>query len=1833
MGLSHFADSVPSKSKYGPEETDLALKVFIELLSYQLASPVRWVETQQHLLRSKPCIQRFVEVGPRTILATMAKKSANIHSNTNPSSKWTNPEFFSYHDNQQEIMYQYQTDPVIEPTSPPSQVPVEKIAPRPFPQEPLSTAKSFPLRAVPSADLSLQASHVVLAMTAQKLRRRFDQVPVEKTIRDLSGGKSTLQNELTGDLVAEFGRVPDGIEDKALSTLGEALQPGFSGAPGKVMSSLISRFISSKMPAGFKQSAIQEYLNSRWGFTQSHTKIPLCFATTMEPINRIGNAEGARAFLDDLVGRYAIFQGITLSASNPMTNIQDSPSPAVLDLGNLDDLKQRTASLHQAQFDALTKYLDLDPDVSREHTPESKTRISDLEKTISLLTAELDTQFIEGINPMFDVKQGRQYDSWWNWSREDLVRLLNEICESGSRACPPGMEHRIQNLLNRWDSSCSDIARARLDGLRLHSDASTTKIQLILEEILALGARSLSIDPLCVHSLPPMQPRTIITGSGHLEYHEIPRQVIHYPEVIAGGPSCEEGRDTAPFTHIKTRRKGEGWCYDARATSLYHAMLDVGVTTGLSYANKAVLVTGAGPKSIAANVIQGLLSGGARIIVTTSRPISQSAGFYQQMYRHYGAKGASLTVYPMNQASKQDCEMLVQHIYGPDSPTSGDLDYIIPFAAIPQTGEPDAIGGRQELALRAMLVNSIRLIGFVRLAKERLRIENRPTMVILPMSCNEGTFGGDGLYSESKIGLKSLFNRFYSESWSKYLTICGAVIGWTRGTAIMQSSNIIAEHVEKLGVTTFSQPEMAFNILALMAPAMTALAENAPIYADLTGGLGSMWNLKEQISEARKSVSDNHLLLKAIAEEDARQQAALSCVTDPEPDADLRTKVRRTRLGPHFPSLCDLGADYPDLKGIIDLSRVPVVVGYSELGPWGNARTRWEIEHQGQFSLEGYVEMAWIMGLIQHVDGQIEGEPYVGWVDAETRLPVRDDEVPSKYHERIMTNAGLRLIRPTEKDNYDPNRKELLHEIAVEADLAPFETSKPVAEAFKLRHGDSVTLQPISEETYRVHIRKGAVLMIPKAVPFDQIIAGKIPEGWDPARYGIPEDIVQQVDVTTLYALCCVSEAFISAGIKDPYELYQHIHVSELANCLGSGGGPMKVIQSMYRDRYLDRQMRGDIILEHFVNTMGAWVNMLLLSATGPLKTPVGACATAIESLDIGCETIQAGKCKVAVVGGCDDYGEELAYEFANIKATANSTEELSKGRTPADISRPTASSRSGFAESAGCGVQILMSASLAIKMGLPIYGVVAYTHMASDQIGRSIPAPGKGILTAAREAPRARCSPLLDLGFRRAAFNDEVAEINKQRCHRKFSGTSVEPAASNTYDLRIRDAQNRWGNNIRLSNPSISPIRASLATWGLTIDDITVVSMHGTSTKANEVNEGDVINTQMTHLGRTKGNPLLSVCQKSLTGHPKAGAGAWQLNGCLQMMQDRIIPGNRNADNIDSQLRQFEHLVYPMESMKVPEVKATLLTSFGFGQKGAINIMVSPRYLFAAISSSEYDDYRVRVMKRQRSATPVFVSRIMKNNLVQVKSHPPWNDPEAMRNFFLDPTSRVVEGKISNAPMAPYEPRIEHKDKDLQDQGKGHESDPVAVAVPNSDAAVAAAAPSASASVTETLQAMLESIFQTQSQSSSPSQPETPAGANPMTTSTSTTVGVDIEQTANINIENPHFLSRNFTPAEREYCLAAADPRASFSGRWCAKEAVFKSLRTTSSGAGAAMDEIEIESEREGVSGRPKVLLHGHAQEVAAAGGIVSIEVTISHCDDTAIAVALASWKKDGLN
>lgn len=289
---------------------------------------------------------------------------------------------------------------------------------------------------------------------------------------------------------------------------------------------------------------------------------------------------------------------------------------------------------------------------------------------------------------------------------------------------------------------------------------------------------------------------------------------------------------------------------------------------------------------------------------------------------------------------------------------------------------------------------------------------------------------------------------------------------------------------------------------------------------------------------------------------------------------------------PKLPESYDERPDLNQLQGLVDLEQVIVVTGYAEVGPFGSARTRWQMEAKGDFTIEGLLELAFTLGLTRHFNGRLKnGQTYVGWVDAKTEEPVDDKDVRGRYEKHILEHTGVRLIEPELFRGYDPKRKGFTQEIEIQHDLEPIETNPADAERFKLEHGNKVDVWVDGERCF-VKFKRGAKLLVPKAVRFDRLVAGQIPTGWDARVFGIPDDIVSQTDRTALWALVCVAEALMASGITDPYELYKYVHPSQVGTSIGSGMGGMESLSKMFRDRREEKDIQNDILQETFINTV-----------------------------------------------------------------------------------------------------------------------------------------------------------------------------------------------------------------------------------------------------------------------------------------------------------------------------------------------------------------------------------------------------------------------------------------------------------------------------------------------------------------------------------------------------------------------------------------------------------------------------------------------------------------------
>ena len=423
-------------------------------------------------------------------------------------------------------------------------------------------------------------------------------------------------------------------------------------------------------------------------------------------------------------------------------------------------------------------------------------------------------------------------------------------------------------------------------------------------------------------------------------------------------------------------------------------------------------------------------------------------------------------------------------------------------------------------------------------------------------------------------------------------------------------------------------------------------------------------------------------------------------------------------------------------------------------------------------------------------------------------------------------------------------------------------------------------------------------------------------------------------------------DAYISAGFT-PSEILQAVHPSLVASTQGTGFGGMSSMRKLYLDRFLNHEIPTDVLQEALPNVVAAHVMQTYIGGYGNMVQPVSACATAAVSLEEGVDKIALGKADFVVTGAIDDIGVESVVGFGNMNATANSEEMYAKGISPRFFSRANDRRRGGFLEAQGGGTILVTRGDIALKLGLPVAGVVGFIHSYADGIHTSIPAPGLGALAAGMGGAKSKL---------------------------------------------VRD----------------------LAALGVTPDDIAVVSKHDTSTNANDPNESELHNTLAHAIGRTDGNPLFVISQKTLTGHAKGGACIFQINGLTQLFRTGVIPANASLDCVDPKLARDDHMVWLREPMRVGSaagagscaVKAALATSLGFGHVSGFVALVHPGAFEAAVAATAGAEALEEWRKRANARLAAGQRRLEEGMM----GHAPLFEPVENRHLLKDGT-RLPDG------------------------------------------------------------------------------------------------------------------------------------------------------------------------------------------------------------------------------
>ncbi|GAA5965375.1 hypothetical protein JCM8115_002011 [Rhodotorula mucilaginosa] len=270
----------------------LGYAILVELLAYQLASPC---------------------AGSR--LRTSSSRTSKAHD----SALGIKRAIYCIAKNQKEIYYQNDdvTDdapaPAAAAAAPSAAAPKAAAAPVAAAPPPPAPVAAAPAAAV--ADEPLKAVDTLRIIIAQKLKKPVAEVPLTKTIKELVGGKSTLRNEILGDLQSEFASAPEKGEEMPLSELGAALNQGYPGSLGKCTTGLVARMMGGKMPGGFGLSAAKAHLAKAHGLGPGRTDGTLLVALTVELEERLGSEADAKAWLDSVASAYAAQAGISLGAA------------------------------------------------------------------------------------------------------------------------------------------------------------------------------------------------------------------------------------------------------------------------------------------------------------------------------------------------------------------------------------------------------------------------------------------------------------------------------------------------------------------------------------------------------------------------------------------------------------------------------------------------------------------------------------------------------------------------------------------------------------------------------------------------------------------------------------------------------------------------------------------------------------------------------------------------------------------------------------------------------------------------------------------------------------------------------------------------------------------------------------------------------------------------------------------------------------------------------------------------------------------------------------------------------------------------------------------------------------------------------------------------------------------------------------------------------------------------------------------------------------------------------------------------------------------------------
>ncbi len=420
---------------------ELCRKVVIELLAWQFASPVRWIETQDLLFIEEAAgglgVERFVEIGVKSAptVAGLASNTLKLPEYAHSTVEVLNAE------RDAAVLFATDTDP--EPDDEPvAEAPAAEATPAAIEAAPAPAPAAVPTggpspNVAPAGaprpdDIVFDAGDATLALIALSAKMRIDQIEPLDSIESITDGASSRRNQLLVDLGSELnlGAIDGAAEADLNSLKGQVSKLARTYKPfGPVLSDAINDQLRTVLgPSGKRPAAIAERVKKTWELGDGwakHVTAELALGTREGVSVRGGSLgglhEGALAdaaavdkAIDAAVASVAARKGIAVaipSAGGGGGGVVDSAA-----LGEFaEKVTGRDGVLATAARMVLGQ-LGLDNPVT------AQPAATDAE-LIDLVTAELGSEWPRLVAPSFDGRKAVLLDDRWASAREDLVKL------------------------------------------------------------------------------------------------------------------------------------------------------------------------------------------------------------------------------------------------------------------------------------------------------------------------------------------------------------------------------------------------------------------------------------------------------------------------------------------------------------------------------------------------------------------------------------------------------------------------------------------------------------------------------------------------------------------------------------------------------------------------------------------------------------------------------------------------------------------------------------------------------------------------------------------------------------------------------------------------------------------------------------------------------------------------------------------------------------------------------------------------------------------------------------------------------------------------------------------------------------------------------------------------------------------------------------------------------------------------------------------------------------------------------------------------------------------